>query len=71
MRCDGASTVEFIVAALAIEYEIDRDELAADVVQCLEDLRRRHLIVSQRFEAVAHQVQVPRGARLRGGQAGQ
>jgi pyrroloquinoline quinone biosynthesis protein D len=44
-RCDGAATVEAIAVALAAEYEIDRDALVGDILECLEDLRRRRLIV--------------------------
>jgi pyrroloquinoline quinone biosynthesis protein D len=44
-RCDGATTVEAIATALAAEYEIGRDELDGDVLECLEDLRQRRLIV--------------------------
>ena len=44
-RCDGATTVEAIATALAAEYEIGSDALAGDVLECLEDLRQRHLIV--------------------------
>jgi len=44
-RCDGAATVEAIATALAAEYEIDRHALAGDVLECMEDLRRRRLIV--------------------------
>jgi len=44
-RCDGVATVAAIAHTLAEEYEMDSDALAADVLECLEDLRRRHLIV--------------------------
>jgi len=44
-RCDGVATVESIATALAAEYEISPDELAGDVLECLEDLRQRRLIV--------------------------
>jgi len=37
--------VESIATALAAEYEISPDELAGDVLECLEDLRQRRLIV--------------------------
>ena len=44
-RCNGATTVEDIATALAAEYEISRAALDADVLECLEDLRQRRLIV--------------------------
>jgi pyrroloquinoline quinone biosynthesis protein D len=44
-RCDGAATLEAIAAALAAEYEIARDALDGDILECLEDLRGRGLIV--------------------------
>ena len=44
-RCDGAATVDAIATALAAEYQIGRDELAADILECLEGLRQRRLIV--------------------------
>ena len=44
-RCDGVTTVDGIATALAAEYEISRAALDADVLECLEDLRQRRLIV--------------------------
>ena len=44
-RCDGVATVEGITTALAAEYEISRDALDGDILDCLEDLRQRRLIV--------------------------
>jgi coenzyme PQQ biosynthesis protein PqqD len=44
-RCDGATTVGAIAAALAAEYEISHDALDGDVLECLEDLHRRRLII--------------------------
>ncbi|HYR58886.1 MAG TPA: pyrroloquinoline quinone biosynthesis peptide chaperone PqqD [Chthoniobacteraceae bacterium] len=44
-RCDGVATIERIVATLSEEYEAPADQLAADVAACLDDLRRRNLIV--------------------------
>jgi pyrroloquinoline quinone biosynthesis protein D len=43
-RCDGVATVEAIIAALAEEYDAPAEELAADVVACVNDLRERNLI---------------------------
>lgn len=42
-RCDGR-TMDEIVCELAIEYEVDSNELAADVRDTLSDLQRRKLI---------------------------
>jgi len=42
-RCDGR-TVSEIIQALADEYDIDSQMLAADVGQTLADLQRRKLI---------------------------
>jgi pyrroloquinoline quinone biosynthesis protein D len=42
-RCDG-QTVSEIVQALAEEYDVDPEMLAADVRETLADLRRRKLI---------------------------
>ena len=42
-RCDGR-TVSEIIQALAEEYNIDLEMLAADVRQTLADLQRRKLI---------------------------
>jgi len=42
-RCDGR-TVSEIIEALAEEYEIDLEMLAADVGETLADLQRRKLI---------------------------
>jgi len=44
-RCDGKSTTAEIVSALAEEYEISAAELENDVVECLDDLQRKKLIV--------------------------
>jgi coenzyme PQQ biosynthesis protein PqqD len=44
-RCDGKTTIAEIVAALAAEYESSAAELESDVGECLDDLRRRKLIV--------------------------
>ena len=42
-RCDGP-TVGEIIQALAEEYEVDPETLAADVRETLADLQRRKLI---------------------------
>ena len=42
-RCDGR-TVSEIIQALAEEYDVDLEMLAADVRETLADLRRRRLI---------------------------
>jgi pyrroloquinoline quinone biosynthesis protein D len=45
-RCDGR-TVGEIIQALAQEYEVDPQNLAADVRETLADLQRRKLIELQ------------------------
>lgn len=42
--CDGARTVEAIVAALAAEFDVDPGLLSADVYACLDGLAERGLI---------------------------
>jgi pyrroloquinoline quinone biosynthesis protein D len=44
-RCDGTATVASIVDALVNEYAAPPEELRADVLECLEDLLQRKLIV--------------------------
>lgn len=44
--CDGGRTVAEIFAALATEFEAERDELAADVEACIEELRVRRLLTT-------------------------
>jgi pyrroloquinoline quinone biosynthesis protein D len=44
-RCDGKTTIAEIVVALAAEYESSAAELENDIAECLDDLRRRKLIV--------------------------
>jgi len=44
-RCDGQQTAEVILASLADEYEVPRDVLQVDVLDCLEELHRRQLLV--------------------------
>lgn len=43
--CNGAATVDEIVAALAAEYEVEESVLRADALECLGDLLQRRLIV--------------------------
>jgi pyrroloquinoline quinone biosynthesis protein D len=45
--CNGATSVDGIVAALASEYEVEENVLRADALECLGDLLERHLIVLQ------------------------
>ena len=45
--CNGATTVNGIVDALAAEYEVEADTLRADALECLGDLLQRGLIVLQ------------------------
>lgn len=44
-RCDGQASVAEIVEALASEYEAEVEELRADILECLEGLRSRRLII--------------------------
>lgn len=44
-RCDGKTPIAEIIAALAAEYESPAAELEGDVADCLDDLRRRKLIM--------------------------
>ncbi len=44
-RCDGCSTTGEIISSLAAEYEADAAELREDVVDCLNTLRDRKLLV--------------------------
>jgi coenzyme PQQ biosynthesis protein PqqD len=43
--CDGARTIDEIVAHLAAEFAASEDELQSDVVTCLADLRARNLLL--------------------------
>jgi pyrroloquinoline quinone biosynthesis protein D len=45
--CNGAMTVDEIVATLAAEYEVEAEVLRADALECLGDLLQRHLIALQ------------------------
>ena len=45
--CNGAMTVDGIVAALGAEYEVEEAVLRADAMECLGDLLNRHLVVLQ------------------------
>ena len=44
-RCDGATLLSDIVAALGAEYEVDEAVLRDDATECLNDLLNRHLVV--------------------------
>jgi coenzyme PQQ biosynthesis protein PqqD len=44
-RCDGQGTIAAIVASLAAEYEVEALTLERDVLDCLDELRRRKLLV--------------------------
>ena len=45
-RCDGSATIGQILVSLAAEYDASADELRADVLECLRDLRARRLIAT-------------------------
>jgi coenzyme PQQ biosynthesis protein PqqD len=44
-RCNGQETVTSIIANLAEEYAAERETLRADVLQCLQDLHQRKLVL--------------------------
>jgi len=44
LLCNGGLTLGDVVRALGEEYEADPDELRADVVQCLTQLRQEMLV---------------------------
>ena len=44
-RCDGTTTVANIIAALGAEYDVCADDLRADVLACLAQLRDQQLVV--------------------------
>ena len=44
-HCQGTETIAEIVAALAEEFEVDRETLRQDVLDCLADLYQRKLVV--------------------------
>ena len=44
-RCDGKTSVEAIIAALAEEYDESADTLRGDVLECLGELQQRKLVV--------------------------
>ena len=44
-RCDGRTTVREIIDALAEEYDAEVEEVRADVLECLQELHARRLIV--------------------------
>ena len=44
-RCDGKTTLDEILASLSAEYDVSHEDLREDVFACLDELRRRNLIV--------------------------
>ena len=44
-RCDGRTTVDDVIRALANEYEASEETLRQDVLETLADLRARNLIL--------------------------
>jgi pyrroloquinoline quinone biosynthesis protein D len=44
-RCNGATLLSEIVAALSAEYEVDEAVLRDDAAECLNDLLNRLLVV--------------------------
>lgn len=44
-RCDGQATVAGIISLLAEEYEVERETLRGDVLECLADLHQRKVLL--------------------------
>lgn len=44
-RCNGVQTVSGILSALAEEYDVSPETLREDVLDCLNDLYQRKLVV--------------------------
>jgi pyrroloquinoline quinone biosynthesis protein D len=44
-RCDGSNSIAEVVAALAEEYQAESGTLRQDVLDCLDDLYQRKLVV--------------------------
>jgi coenzyme PQQ biosynthesis protein PqqD len=44
-RCTGQQTISAIIASLAEEYEADPTVLRRDVLDCLQDLSHRKLVI--------------------------
>jgi pyrroloquinoline quinone biosynthesis protein D len=45
LRCDGKTSVADLLRSLAEEYGAGEADLRDDVLECLEDLRQRRLLV--------------------------
>ena len=45
LKCDGGTSVKDIIQKLAHEYEAEPETLRQDVLECLEDLSRRKLVI--------------------------
>ena len=44
-RCDGTNSASQIISAMAQEYEASEGELREDVLECLENLLQRRLLI--------------------------
>jgi pyrroloquinoline quinone biosynthesis protein D len=44
MRCDGKTAIADMIAQLAEEFEVNEDELRADVLACLSQLQAQNLL---------------------------
>lgn len=44
-RCNGERTVSGIVSSLAEEYDVEQETLRQDVLDCLNDLYQRKLVL--------------------------
>jgi pyrroloquinoline quinone biosynthesis protein D len=43
-HCNGQSTAAAIISLLAEEYDVDRETLRSDVLECLSDLHQRKVL---------------------------
>jgi pyrroloquinoline quinone biosynthesis protein D len=43
-RCNGLTTVDAVIAALAAEYEVGEDAIRQDVSECLTELQKQRLV---------------------------
>ncbi len=48
--CDGARTIADVVDLLAVKYVADRDAIAGDVIEMLQDLADKGFVIDSREE---------------------
>ena len=46
LHCDGQATIADILSSLSDEYDVDRETLREDLLDCLLDLYERKLVVA-------------------------